>query len=317
MRIESSWVMMNDNIEVFLKSWKQENLPPYAILQLSHGMAEHIERYDEFARFLVSKGIFVYGNDHRGHGHTGEKAGLHGYFSDGDGFERVVDDLYEINQVIQHDYPKVPIFLFGHSMGSFLARRYIQKYGDSIKGVIISGTGGSAGLLGKIGKMLAQREMRKNGPTTPSPLMNRLTFGNYNKSISNPNTEFDWLSSDSSAVDKYINDPFCGFVCSSGFFHDLISGIEKIHQNSTIQSIPKNLPIFIFSGEKDPVGGNTKGVRKVIEQYERNGLRNIDSVFFKNGRHEMLNEVNKLDVFVAIQNWLFQQLEQSNEISGH
>lgn len=275
MKKTTEWIRMDDQTEVYVKKWEAENTKPRAILQISHGMAEHIERYDEFAGFFVFNGITVYGNDHRGHGHTGERVGLHGYFSDEDGFERVVDDLYEINKVIQKEYPDTPIFLLGHSMGSFLARRYIQKYADSIKGVIISGTGSSAGLLGKIGKGIAKREMRKNGPKEPSPLMNRLTFGNYNRSIEQPKTEFDWLSNDPHEVEKYIKDPFCGFVCSAGFFFDLLTGMERIHQDHLIQLIPKDLPMFIFSGEDDPVGGRTKGVRKVIEQYERNGIRNI------------------------------------------
>ncbi|MGV3467409.1 MAG: alpha/beta hydrolase [Heyndrickxia sp.] len=311
MKITSDWVRMDDETEIYVKKWEVENAVPYAILQISHGMAEHIERYDEFAKFLVTKGIFVYGNDHRGHGHTGERAGLHGYFSDEDGFERVVDDLFEINKVIRKEHPDIPVFLFGHSMGSFLARRFIQKYAESIKGVIISGTSGNAGLLGRIGKSIAKREIRKNGAKTPSPLMNRLTFGNYNRSIDLPKTEFDWLTKDPDEVEKYMSDPYCGFVCSAGFFFDLITGMERIHQNRHIQGIPKALPMFIFSGEEDPVGGRTKGVRKVIAQYERNGLQNIDSVFFKEGRHEMLNEVNKHDVFNAVYSWMLKQLNHA------
>ncbi|MEK5393171.1 lysophospholipase [Margalitia sp. FSL K6-0131] len=316
MKISSEWIRMDDQTEIYLKKWEAEDASPKAILHISHGMAEHIERYDEFASFLVSNGIFVYGNDHRGHGQTGERAGLHGYFSDEDGFERVVDDLYEINKVIQKEYPGTPIFLFGHSMGSFLARRYIQKYADSINGVIISGTGGNAGLLGKVGKSIAKREMRKNGPKTPSPLMNRLTFGNYNRNIEQPKTEFDWLSNDPHQVEKYMKDPYCGFVCSAGFFYDLLTGMERIHQNQLIQFIPKDLPMFIFSGEEDPVGRRSKGVLKVIDQYKRNGLRNIDSVFFKEGRHEMLNEINRQDVFNAVYNWILRQLRFLNRVGG-
>jgi alpha-beta hydrolase superfamily lysophospholipase len=172
MKIASCWITMDDQVELYVKRWiMEEETQPRAILQLSHGMAEHIERYDDFARFLVSKGIFVFGNDHRGHGHTGEKAELYGFFSEDDGFERVVDDLYEINKQIQKEYPNVPIFLMGHSLGSFLARRYIQKYADSINGVIISGTGGNPGLAGKLGKWIAKSEIRKKGLKTPSPLL--------------------------------------------------------------------------------------------------------------------------------------------------
>jgi alpha-beta hydrolase superfamily lysophospholipase len=308
MNVTSEWIPMDDHVEIYIKKWGLVDITPRAILQLAHGMAEHIERYDEFARFLIQNGIVVVGNDHRGHGHTGERAGNFGYFADENGFERVVDDLYEINQRITKEYPNVPIFLMGHSMGSFLSRRYIQKYANTIKGVILSGTGGSSGLAGKVGKLIAKREMRKNGPKMPSPLLNRLSFGQFNKGIDSPKSEFDWLTRESVEVEKYINDPFCGFVCSSSFFYDLLTGLEKIHEENAIQWIPKDLPMFIFSGENDPVGGKTKAVLKVIDQYKRNGIRNIESLFFKEGRHEMLNESNKQDVYEAVYKWITKQL---------
>ncbi len=298
------WLTMDDQVEVYVRNWKIADKQPLAIVQLSHGMAEHIERYDSFANFLLQEGIFVYGNDHRGHGHTGERAGLHGFFAEENGFDRVVTDLYEVNQFIQAKYPNVPIFLLGHSMGSFIARRYIQEYAHSIQGVIISGTGGNPGIAGKIGKQIAKREIRKYGLKKPSTVLNRLSFGAYNRGIDDPQTEFDWLSNDPKEVEKYLNDPYCGFICSSGFFYDLFTGLEKIHHQPFIQKIPKELPILIFSGDHDPVGGHTKGVRKVIQQYTQNGLRNLEYQFFKDGRHEMLNEINKDEVYQIILNWI-------------
>ncbi|MGE8205072.1 alpha/beta hydrolase [Heyndrickxia sp. NPDC080065] len=314
MEVTSTFLKMDDQVEVFVKKWENLNEQPNAIVQLSHGMAEHIERYDDFAKFLVQHNIFVYGNDHRGHGRTGEKAGLFGFFSEQEGFERAVDDLYAVNLLIQKEYKDVPIILLGHSMGSFLARRYIQRYGESITGVIISGTGGNPGLTGKLGKQIAKREIRKHGLKTPSPLLNRLSFGSYNKHFSNLKTEFDWLSSDPDEVEKYMNDPLCGFVCSAGYFYDLLKGLEMIHDNRLIQNIPKELPIFIFSGTEDPVGGYSKGVQKVIQQYKRNGLENIESKFFTDGRHEMLNEKNKIDVYHLIFHWITRQLEKESEL---
>lgn len=304
------WIKTDHNVDLYVRKWIIPDVQPTAIVQLSHGMAEHIERYDTFANFLLQKGIYVYGNDHRGHGQTGKKAGLHGFFAEENGFEQVVDDLYAVNEFIRREYPNVPIFLMGHSMGSFLARRYIQKYSHSIRGVIISGTGGNPGIAGKLGKVIAKREIRKAGVKSPSPLLNRLSFGSFNKGVVNPKTDFDWLSSDPIEVNKYINDPLCGFICSSGYFFDLFTGLEKIHNNQLIQQIPKDLPIFIFSGEKDPVGGNTKGVQKVIQQYKQNGLENVDYMFFKDGRHEMLNETNKEEVFHTVYDWLSKQLER-------
>jgi len=223
-----------------------------------------------------------------------------------------VEDLYGINQLIQHDFPYVPIYLMGHSMGSFLVRRYIQKYSSSVQGVILSGTAGSPGVAGKLGKLIAKWEGRVKGPKAPSPLLDRLSFGSFNKGIQNPKTTFDWLSRDSSEVEKYINDPHCGFVCSSGFFYDLFDGLEKIHDPKLNQSIPKDLPMLFFSGDKDPVGG-TK-VLQVIQHYKDIGLLNIDSTFFKDGRHEMLNEINKHDVYQLVLNWITKQLYKNNKM---
>ncbi|GIN87231.1 alpha/beta hydrolase [Heyndrickxia sporothermodurans] len=309
MQTSSFWLKMDDHIDIHLRKWIVDGKQPRAILQLSHGMAEHIERYDDFAKFLIEKNIFVFGNDHRGHGKTGEKAKIHGFFAEENGFERVVDDLYSVNKHIHDEYPNTPIFLMGHSMGSFLARRYIQKYSHTINGLIISGTGGNPGIAGKLGKRVAKWEIRRNGGKAPSTTLNRLAFGAFNKHIPSPKTEFDWLTSDPSEVDKYMNDPFCGFICSSGYFYDLFTGLEIIHQNQNIQQIPKDLPIFMFSGDKDPVGGNLKGVRQVLEQYRQNGLENIEYKFYKEGRHEMLNEINKAEVYDAIYTWLNKQIE--------
>ncbi|MCJ8008779.1 alpha/beta hydrolase [Lederbergia wuyishanensis] len=302
-----NWLMMEDGVEIYIKKWVETDTKPVAILQLAHGMAEHIDRYEDFAEHLVQNGIFVYGNDHRGHGETGEKSGTIGFFAKENGFDRVVDDLFRINQSIRDEYPNIPIFLMGHSMGSFLVRRYIQQYSSSVLGVILSGTAGSPGFAGKLGKLIAKWEGSIKGTKAPSPFLDRLSFGSFNKGIENPKTTFDWLSRDKNEVEKYINDPRCGFVCSSGFFYDLFEGLEKIHNPNLNQSIPKDLPMLFFSGDKDPVGGNK--VLQVIEQYKEIGLSNIESTFFKDGRHEMLNEINKHEVFLLVQKWIMTQLQ--------
>lgn len=307
MEKQQFWLQMDDGMDISVQKWFHEKTPK-AILQLSHGMAEHIERYDHFARFLTEKDIFVYGNDHRGHGKTGDKAGIFGYFSDENGFERVTDDLLKVTEKIKSEFPAVPIILFGHSMGSFLVRRYIQKYPNQVQGVIISGTGGNPGLAGKVGKMWAQWESKKNGRDHSSPTMDRLIFGSYNKGFENGKSKFAWLTRDEQVVEAYLKDPYCGFVCTSGFFVDLLSGLETIHKDEEIQKINKALPVYIFSGAKDPVGAKTFGVKSVIHQYKKNGIHNLEYRFYDNGRHEMLNEINKEEVFQDIYNWLLTTL---------
>ena len=295
----------NDGTEIYANKWKVENEEtPRAIVQIAHGMAEHIERYNSFSNELISHNLFVYGNDHRGHGKTGTNSKSFGYFADEHGFEKVVNDMSALTNIIKMDYPDIPIILFGHSMGSFLSRRYIQLHGDRIDGVILSGTGGDPGLMGKIGRMIAKREMKKNGPQTPSPLMNKLTFGSYNKGFAPTRTEFDWLSRDAAEVDKYIEDPFCGGVFTAGFFNDLLEGIEIINNPSNIAKIPMNLPIYLLSGSKDPVGRNTKGVMKTYQAFIKAGIRDVTYKLYDNARHEILNEINRDEVAADIIHWI-------------
>jgi alpha-beta hydrolase superfamily lysophospholipase len=295
----------NDGAEIFARKWTMEKEEtPRVIVQIAHGMAEHIQRYDAFAKDLVSQNIFVYGNDHRGHGRTGTNSDSLGYLSDEQGFNKVVNDMDALTAIIEKDYPKIPIILFGHSMGSFLSRRYIQLHGDRIAGVILSGTGGDPGLMGKIGRIIAKREMKKNGTRTPSPLMNKLTFGSYNKGFTPTRTEFDWLSRDAAEVDKYIEDPFCGGVFTAGFFDDLLEGIEIINKPSNIAKIPMNLPIYLISGSKDPVGSNTKGVLKTYQAFVNAGITNVTYKFYIDARHEILNEINRNEVVADIIQWI-------------
>lgn len=295
----------DDGLEIFACKWVgNSEAPPKAIVQIAHGMAEHIKRYDSFARELVSQSIFVYGNDHRGHGQTGSKTNSIGYFADEQGFEKVVKDMETLTSIIEKEFPGVPIFLLGHSMGSFLSRRYIQLYGERLAGVILSGTGGDPGFIGKIGKMVAAREMKKKGPRTASSLMNKLTFGSYNKAFRPTRTEFDWLSRDEKEVDKYIADPLCGGVFSSGFFHDLLEGLETVNKPENIMATPANLPIFLISGSKDPVGGDTKGVLKTFQAYKAEGMQNVDYKFYEDARHELLNETNRDEVHTDVIHWI-------------
>ncbi|TYR81131.1 lysophospholipase [Priestia megaterium] len=304
------WLKMSDGQDIYLHHWHDEEVEPKAIVQLSHGMIEHIQRYNEFAEFLVSNGIFVYGNDHRGHGQTGEKSGLFGHFADENGFERVVEDLKEINEFIHQQHPKTPVYLMGHSMGSFLVRRFVQRFHNTVNGVILSGTGGDLGLLGKVGKSFAKYQISKLGNRAESLIMKKLTFGKYNKMFKDVQTPSDWLTSDREEVQKVINDPHCNFIPTAGFYYDLLMGLETIHKNQEVNKIDKHLPFFIFSGEKDPVGNNTKGVLSVIKQYKKHGINNLEYTFYQKGRHEMLFEVNRDEVKEHIRQWLEKQMAE-------
>jgi alpha-beta hydrolase superfamily lysophospholipase len=290
-----------DGKQLYALKWEGEG-KPRALLQIAHGMAEHIGRYADFAEFMVRHGIYVYSNDHRGHGHTATRQEDRGYYGDENGFETVVHDMKELTDSIKQEFPGVPVFLLGHSMGSFLARRYIQLYGEELAGVIFTGTGGHPGILGKIGHYLSVREARKQGRLSPSSRMNALTFGSYNKAFKPNQTDFDWLSRDEKEVEKYIQDPLCGGVFTAGFFEDFLKGLLTLYDQDEL--IPKQLPVYFLSGEQDPVGKNTKGVLQSSRKLQAAGLKNVSCKFYPEARHEILNEINKQEVYDDIHQWI-------------
>ncbi|WP_340002057.1 alpha/beta hydrolase [Oceanobacillus sp. FSL K6-0127] len=294
------WLSMEDNTAIYVKKWYTTDTTPKAVIQLAHGMVEHIERYHEFANYLVEKGFFVYGNDHRGHGKTGEKQGLQGYFADQDGFSKATNDLYEITKHIKHDHPNTPIFLFGHSMGSFLARNYLQIHSHLIDGVVLSGTGYFSTVTSTLGKALS----KTLPPKGQSNLMNYLSFSSNNKKIKGKKHGFEWLSRDEAIVQDYVNDPFSGFVPTGRFFYDLLSGILSMQNKKQNQLIRKNLPMLIISGDADPVGDYAIGVWKTANIYEKAGLENITVMLYPDGRHEILNEINRMEIFADINKWI-------------
>ncbi|EPD53251.1 hypothetical protein HMPREF1210_00982 [Paenisporosarcina sp. HGH0030] len=297
------YVKMSDGHEVYTVVYKPQN-PPIGHIHILHGMAEHIGRYEEFAQFLVTKGYVVSGHDHRGHGFTGQKNNQKGFFAEKDGFDRVTEDVREVLQDVRKDFTCESPILFAHSMGSFIGRRYIQKYGHSISKIVLSGTGGPAGFSGKVGKLIAKGFARVKGTQIENPLLNKLTFGKFNKGVIDAKTEFDWLSTDSVEVQKYIDDPYCGFVASNQFFVDLITGINKIHEMKGMDDIPKQLPILMISGALDPVSQNGNQLWEVAEKYKKAGLTDITVVLIEGKRHELLNEINKEETFELIINWM-------------
>lgn len=304
--MESFFLKMDDGAELFLRSWEQA-AHPQGVSLIAHGMAEHGGRYGRFAQFLNERGFICAAGDHRGHGKTGEKAGLMGFFAEQDGFDRVVDDLHAIYHLFREKYPELPIFFLGHSMGSFLVRRYLQKYGATLQGAVLMGSGGDPGFAAKLGKLIARIQM-KRGAAAPSKLLDSLSFGAFNKGIKNPRTKFDWLSRDAQEVQKYLDDPHCGFACSASFFFDLFTGLELIHDPKHIEEIPKEIPLLVVSGEADPVGGYGRGVRQFVGQLKNHGLNNIELKLYPGARHELLNELNRREVMEDIAKWLEAQL---------
>jgi len=298
-----------DELAINVYKWENKQSQPRGVIQIAHGMAEHALRYEEFSQFLTDNGWVIYANDHRGHGQTIANVDDKGFFANENGFDKVVHDMKLLSDKIKDDYPHLPLFIFGHSMGSFLTRRYVQIFNNDIAGIILSGTGGSKGVIGKVGLQIAKFERWRTGARTPSPLLDKLTFGQYNKEFSPARTKFDFLSRDEKQVDKYIADDLCGFICTAGFFVDLISGLDKIHQKQEMDKVNRSLPIFIISGDKDPVGDNGKGVKEVYEELY-NRQENLTMKLYEGARHELINETNHLEVYEDILFWLNSNVEE-------
>lgn len=305
MRDESFTLRAGAGAELFVYRWLPEKADAVrAVVQVTHGMAEHAGRYAGLARFLNEKGVAVYANDMRGHGRTAATPAERGHLADADGWELVVEDMFRLTATIHESHPRLPVFLLGHSMGSLLARDYIASFGGEIDGVLLSGTSGDPGLLGRIGLLIARLESWGRGRRAPSPLLTRLSFGAFNRAFEPARTEFDWLSRDSDEVDAYVGDPACGFVCSAGFYLDLLSGLRKIHRASTVGAVRKDLPVHIFSGAEDPVGQRGKAARRLFEAYRQAGLRDVSLRLYEDGRHEMFNELNSQEVYQDVIGWL-------------
>lgn len=261
-----------DGTEIFAMKWSPEDLQkPKAAVQIAHGYAEHIGRYDAFAGKLARAGIVVYGNDHRGHGKTSGNADAEAIcFADEAGFDKVVADMRTLTEIIQAENPDIPLFLFGHSMGSMLARRYIQLYGEELAGAVLSGSGVFSNALLKLGTVVAASEIKRNGRACPSRLLDKLVFQNFNRGFKPARTDLDWLSRDPMEVDRFLADPLRGKIGSAGYFHDFFSGLLAMNDAANIRSIPKNLPLHFISGTADPFGGKAgKGIIQTCMAYQQ------------------------------------------------
>ena len=300
-----------DGTEIFAMKWSPEGLQkPKAAVQLAHGYAEHIGRYDAFAGKLAEAGIVVYGNDHRGHGKTNRNLGEAICFADEAGFDKVVADMWALTEIIQTENPGIPVFLFGHSMGSMLTRRYIQLYGEDLAGAILSGSGVFSNALLKLGTVVAVSEIKRNGRAHPSRLLDKLVFQNFNRGFKPARTDLDWISRDPVEVDKFLADPLRGKIGSAGYFHDFFSGLLDMNDATNIQSTPKDLPLHFISGTADPVGGKAgKGIVQICRVYQQAGLLNVSCKLYEGARHELLNETNKDEVAQDIIEWIFARLE--------
>lgn len=299
---EGSFIKGKDGKEIFVYCWGSIS-ESRAVIQIFHGMAEHAGRYKKFAEYLNAQGFIVYANDHRGHGRTAGSVEELGYIGK-DGFNAIVEDEYIISKFIKEKYKNLPVIILGHSFGSFVAQEYIIRYGDKIKGVILSGSAARMGLDVRVGKLIASIEKSIFGDTKKSRVIDYLSFSGYNKKIKNNKYKFEWLSCDLEEVKKYEEDPLCGTVVTIGFFYWFFKGILELYKKERLIKIPNDLPILIVSGEEDPVGNYGHLVKKLYEIYKAIGIKNLDMELYVDRRHELIHEINRDEVFTDLLMWI-------------
>lgn len=277
---------------------------PRAIVQIIHGIAEYIDRYDEFMSFLADNGIIAVGTDHLGHGKSIESEEQTGFFAYDNGWDYAVRDEEVLRLAMHENYPELPIIVFGHSMGSFMARTLLIRYPDAFNAAIISGTGNQGAALVNGGLFMGNLVTGLKGAHHYSKFLNNLAFGSYNKIYENPKTEYDWLSRDEANVQKYIDDPLCGFIPSCSLFRDMMTGVKFITNKKNLTAMNKDMPVYFMSGDMDPVGECGKGVQKAYNNFLEAGMKDVSIKLYPGGRHEMLNEINKDEVYTDILTWL-------------
>ena len=275
-----------------------------AVVQIAHGMMEHVGRYRESAEFLAGHGIYVLGNDHLGHGKTAAAEEDRGHFGDHAGAVSVIRDMRRVTVHAQRKYPGVPIFLLGHSMGSFFARRYLTVYKDGIDGVILLGTGAPKDAEVRFGYMLADSVCKRTGTRYRSKMLYNLSLGNYNRKFKPTKTPYDWLSRDEKRDRAFGDDPLTNFIFTAGAYRDFFEVILKTAKLEKAGKMRTDLPVLILSGSKDPVGEETKGVRRVYDRYDKAGVEDLSLGFYEGARHELLNELNREQVSGDILEWI-------------
>ena len=276
------------------------------VVQIAHGMAEHSNRYARFAKALCENGYAVFINDHLGHGKSVASADELGYFGE-NGLTSLVDDMKQLTDIAKKEYPNVPYFLFGHSMGSFLSRNYTEKYGKELNAAVFCGTSGT-NPAASIGIMMAKHFEKSKGDHDRSEFLNSMAFGTYNKKTAK-RTEFDWLSRDENEVDKYIADELCGFCFTANGFETLFTALKSVSQKSWYNNVRKDLPILLIAGNADPVGDYGKGVTQVYNDLKKTG-HNALIKLYSGARHEILNETNRDEVMQDIIGWLDKVVEK-------
>ena len=298
----------SDGVHTVAAAWWRPEGPPRVVVQLVHGISEHIGRYDSFARFLAEHGFAVVGHDHLGHGRTARNPLEFGWFADRDGWKHVVKDVRALRERVGAEYPGLPCFLLGHSMGSFVVRGYLMFWPGTVDGAILSGTGQEPPATVAAGRALSALLIRLKGPRAHSALLDALSVGRYNGQFKPVRTSADWISRDTVVVDAYRADPLCRFLPTVGMYHDMMVGLQLLAKPANLARMDPDTPVYFFAGDRDPVGANGAGVKKVAGWFRDAGVKDLTVRLYPEGRHEMLNEANRDEVYRDVLSWLERRL---------
>jgi alpha-beta hydrolase superfamily lysophospholipase len=289
----------DDGQSLLARRWLPDGRPR-AVVQIAHGLAEHSARYARLAAALNAAGYGVYANDHRGHGPKAAPADL-GHFADQGGWGKVVGDLWTMNRLIAKEQPGLPIIFLGHSLGSFLGQEFVAEHSDALAGAVYSGSSGKPPAIATLGRLIGRAERLRLGKRGNSQLIAQMWFGAYNKPFQPARTAFDWLSREENEVDAYVADPYCGFPSTNQLAIDVFDAAPGLLAPERLARIRKALPIYVFSGERDPVGANIQGL---IDALKSAGFTRVTTRIYPDARHETLNEVNRDEVTRDLIAWL-------------
>ncbi|MDW3711794.1 MULTISPECIES: alpha/beta hydrolase [unclassified Pseudomonas] len=305
---DAFWLTASDGASLHVNRWSGD-APPRAVVMVAHGMAEHGGRYARLGQALVAAGLELYVHDQRGHGRTAQH-GILGLYAEHDGWNKVVGDLASLNHHIRQQHPQSPIVLLGHSMGSYIGQAYLMQHSCSLQGAILSGSNYQPVGLYRAAAVVARLERWRQGPNGRSALIEFLSFGSFNKAFKPNRTAFDWLSRDPDEVDKYVNDPLCGFRCTNQLWLDLLGGLQTITPVKNLAQIDPDLPLLVVGGARDPVSDGRR-LEDLARALGEAGVKDVQLKIYPDARHELLNETNRDEVTAHLLDWLEHALAHS------
>lgn len=313
---EFTYTSGDGHTKIHAVEWRPETGRPGAILQIFHGMVEYIERYEDFASYLTEKGFLVVGHDHLGHGASVVSKEDWGYFAEKNGNGILLRDARTLHKRMAKKYPELPYYILGHSMGSFLLRQYLCRWGEELSGAIIMGTGSQPLAALRFGQNLCKTVAKVKGWRYRWPFVDNLAFGGYNKHFQPARTYRDWLTKDEKIVDAYVADARCSFLFTLNGYYNLFCSIEDASKPENLQKMPKDLPVLFVSGAEDPVGHFTKGVEQVRKAFQAAGMEDVTWIYYKNDRHEILNETDRSSVYRDLYAWLYVRMSDPRRKAG-